>query len=50
MSTARHGLTAISFDNKIYGIGDGQQPGEYGSSVKRYFMLAVRVEDKIYIL
>jgi hypothetical protein len=28
MSTARHGLAAVSFDKKIYVIGDGPQPGD----------------------
>ena len=38
MPTAtRHGLSAVSFDNKIYVIGGGPQPGGPGSSINEVF-------------
>jgi hypothetical protein len=37
MPTARHGLAAISFNNKIYVIGEGPQPGRDESNTLFYF-------------
>ena len=48
---SKNGLSTVSFGNEIHVIGGSPQPGGYGSSVKRYFMLAaVMAEDKIDIL
>ena len=38
MPTARHGLAAaVSFDNKIYVIGEGPQPDGSGSNINDIF-------------
>ncbi len=42
MPTARHGLAAVLFDNKIYVIGGGQQPGGSGGSLNEVFHVVDR--------
>jgi hypothetical protein len=42
MLTARHGLADVSFDNKIYVIGGGQQPGGSGSNINIVFHVGDR--------
>jgi N-acetylneuraminic acid mutarotase len=37
MPIARHGLVAVSIDNKIYVIGGGPEPGGSGSNLNEIF-------------
>jgi hypothetical protein len=37
MPTARHGLVAVSIDDKIYVIGGGPEPGGSGSNLNEIF-------------
>ena len=40
MPTARHGLAAVTTDNKIYVMGGGLQPEGYTSNINEIFIIS----------